>query len=81
VDVDNRFGGSVDVDFEVNRPFLFMIQDITMDTIIFVGKVTNPLSHGAPVVSIPIVDTPSQMKRNYTFKNAKSFIYIYGPMV
>lgn len=64
VDVDNRFGGSVDVDFEVTRPFLFMIQDITMDTIIFVGKVTNPLSHGAPVVTIPIVDTPSQMKRN-----------------
>lgn len=63
MDVDNRFGGSVDVNFEVTRPFLFMIQDITMDTIIFVGQVTNPLSHGAPVVSIPIVNTPSQTKR------------------
>lgn len=43
-----------------------MIQDIITDTIIFVGQVTNPLSNGAPVVSIPIVNAPTQLKRNYS---------------
>lgn len=50
-----------------------MIQDIITDTIVFVGQVTNPLSHGAPVVSIPIVNTPIQKKRNYKFKNFKNY--------
>jgi hypothetical protein len=37
-----------------------MIEDITMDTIVFVGQVVNPLSQGLSVVSIPIVNTPTQ---------------------
>lgn len=62
VDLDHRFGVSIEAYFEVNRPFLFMIEDITMDTIVFVGQVINPLSQGVPVVSIPIVNTPTPIK-------------------
>ncbi|XP_022170552.1 uncharacterized protein LOC111033912 [Myzus persicae] len=62
VDLDHRFGGSIDAVFEVDRPFLFMIEDITMDTIVFVGQVMNPLSQGSPVVSIPPVNTPTPIK-------------------
>ncbi|VVC44583.1 Serpin domain,Serpin, conserved site [Cinara cedri] len=57
VDLDHRFGTSVEAVFEVNRPFLFVIEDISMHTIIFVGKVTNPLSRGSTVVSIPLINT------------------------
>ncbi|XP_060838145.1 uncharacterized protein LOC132920091 [Rhopalosiphum padi] len=59
-ELDHRFGVTIEASFEVNRPFLFMIEDITMDTIIFVGQVMNPLSQGLSVVSIPIVNTPTQ---------------------
>lgn len=64
----NRFGGTkFESAFEVNKPFLFMIEDITMNTIVFVGQVTNPLSQGMPIVSIPVVNIPAQTKRKYTF--------------
>jgi len=45
-----------------------MIHDITMDTIVFVGQVINPLLQGSPVVSIPVINTPTQRNRNYTIK-------------
>ncbi|VVC42209.1 Hypothetical protein CINCED_3A003883 [Cinara cedri] len=54
VELDHRIGISVEDIFEVNRPFLFLIEDITMDTIVFVGKVTNPLSRGPTTVPIPL---------------------------
>lgn len=43
-----------------------MIEDIKMDTIVFVGQVTNPLSQGLPIVSIPMVttNTSPSIKRN-----------------
>lgn len=44
-----------------------MIEDIIMDTIVFVGQVTNPLSQGSPIVSIPMVTSTSpSIKRNYS---------------
>lgn len=45
-----------------------MIEDITMDTIVFVGQVTNPVSQGSPIVSIPVANSPT-VKRNVQFKN------------
>jgi len=42
-----------------------MIEDITMDTIVFVGQVMNPLLQGSPVVTIPIVNTPIPIKRKF----------------
>lgn len=45
-----------------------MIEDITMDTIVFVGQVTNPVSQGSPIVSIPAANSPT-IKRNVQFKN------------
>ncbi|XP_050443090.1 uncharacterized protein LOC126847092 [Adelges cooleyi] len=60
VDLDHRFGVSVEAEFQVNRPFLFMIEDITTDTIVFVGQVVNPLSKGSPVVTIPVVKPTSE---------------------
>lgn len=41
-----------------------MIEDITMNTIAFVGQVLNPLSKGVPLVSIPIMNAQSSTKRN-----------------
>lgn len=41
-----------------------MIQDITKDTIIFVGQVTNPLLQGPPIVSIPVVNSSTPIKQN-----------------
>lgn len=65
-ELGNRFGGmKYESTFEVNRPFLFMIEDITMNTILFVGQVTNPHSQGIPIVSIPIDNSPTQTKRKY----------------
>jgi len=49
-----------------------MIEDITMDTIVFVGQVMNPLSQGVPVVSIPIVNTPTPIKCNVIILNNKN---------
>lgn len=49
-----------------------MIEDITMDTIVFVGQVMNPLSQGVPVVSIPIVNTPTPIKCNIIILNNKN---------
>ncbi|CAI6364777.1 unnamed protein product [Macrosiphum euphorbiae] len=62
VELDHRFGEPIEAYFEVNRPFLFMIEDITMNTIVFVGQVTNPLSQGSPVVSIPPVKSKTPIK-------------------
>lgn len=39
----NKFGDSDDtIDFKVDRPFLFFIEDEIENTIVFVGKVTHP---------------------------------------
>jgi len=52
-----------------------MIEDITMDTIVFVGQVINPLSQGVPVVSIPIVNTPTPIKCNVINQNYKNHYF------
>lgn len=63
--IDHRIGaGKPEVIFEVNRPFLFMIQDLKMNTIVFVGQVKNPLSEGLPAVSVPAVNTQDRLNRN-----------------
>lgn len=49
-----------------------MIEDITMDTIVFVGQVMNPLSQGSPVVSIPPVNTPTPIKCKFITLNLKN---------
>lgn len=72
VELDHRFGEPIEVYFEVTRPFLFMIEDITMDTIVFVGQVMNPLSQGSPVVSIPPVKTKTPMKCKFIIYNFKN---------
>jgi hypothetical protein len=65
--VGNRFGESVE-HFEVNRPFLFMLEDIKMQTIVFVGQVMNPFISGLPEVSNSLTHTPDSMKRNCHIK-------------
>lgn len=49
-----------------------MIEDITMDTIVFVGQVMNPLSQGSPEVSIPTVNTPTPIKCKFINLNLKN---------
>ncbi|XP_054273475.1 uncharacterized protein LOC128993531 [Macrosteles quadrilineatus] len=52
VDLGNKFGGAEEmVDFNLDRPFLFFIEDTRLKTTVFVGKVTNP--DNAKVVSTP----------------------------
>lgn len=36
----NKFGG--EIEFNADRPFLFMIEDETTGTLLFTGKVTKP---------------------------------------
>lgn len=85
VELDHRFGTPLEAIFEVNRPFLFLIEDITSDTIAFVGKVTNPLSQGSPIVSIPLTNilnqtqTHTQIKRNYAIYKLEILFIIYKP--
>ncbi|KDR09408.1 serine protease inhibitor 27A-like [Zootermopsis nevadensis] len=40
IQLDDRFGS--EVTFHATHPFMFFIQDETMGTVIFVGKLTNP---------------------------------------
>lgn len=49
-----------------------MIEDITMDTIVFVGQVMNPLSQGSPVVTIPMANTPNPIKCKFIILNLKN---------
>lgn len=64
--IDHRIAfGKPEVVFEINKPFLFMIQDLKMNTIVFVGQVKNPLSQDMPEVSVPVVNTQNPIKRNY----------------
>jgi len=49
-----------------------MIEDITMNTIVFVGQVTNPLSQGSPVVSIPPVKSKTPIKCKFIILNLKN---------
>lgn len=65
--VGNRFGESIE-HFEVNRPFLFMLEDIKMQTIVFVGQVMDPFISESPEVSNPLNHTSVSMKRNYIIK-------------
>ncbi|VVC24384.1 Serpin domain,Serpin, conserved site [Cinara cedri] len=74
VDLDSRFGTPIEAVFEVKRPFLFLIEDITSDTIAFVGKVTNPLSHGSPIVSIPQTNTPNQTQIKHVWEDGNEKI-------
>uniref|UniRef100_A0A6M2DSG5 Putative serpin n=1 Tax=Xenopsylla cheopis TaxID=163159 RepID=A0A6M2DSG5_XENCH len=39
----NKFGNDREVSFRATRPFMFFIQDETSGTILFIGKVLNPL--------------------------------------
>lgn len=55
-----------------------MIHDITKDTIIFVGQVTNPLLQGPPVVSIPVVNSSTPMKQNGTISK---FLITYNLII
>jgi serine protease inhibitor len=41
MEVKNKFGG--DVYFHAKHPFMFFIQDETTGTVIFVGKLKNPI--------------------------------------
>jgi serine protease inhibitor len=38
--LSNKFGN--DISFHATHPFMFFIQDETMGTVIFVGKLVNP---------------------------------------
>jgi len=49
-----------------------MIEDITMNTIVFVGQVMNPLSQGSPEVSIPPVKTKTPIKCKFIILNFKN---------
>lgn len=49
-----------------------MIEDITMDTIVFVGQVMNPLSQGSPVVTIPTANTPIPIKCKFIILDVKN---------
>ncbi|XP_050519956.1 uncharacterized protein LOC126893625 [Daktulosphaira vitifoliae] len=60
VELDTRFGSSVEAEFQVTKPFLFMIYDTKADTVVFVGQVVNPLSKGSPIVTIPIAKPTSE---------------------
>lgn len=61
--LDNRFGESLE-HFEVNRPFLFMLEDINTQTMVFVGQVINPFIPESPEVSNPLTPSPVSIKRN-----------------
>ena len=50
VELVNKFGMNT-VSFDVSRPFMFFIEDKLTGTVIFIGKVVNPESHGKPIVS------------------------------
>lgn len=49
-----------------------MIEDITMNTIVFVGQVMNPLLQGSPVVSSPPVNTQTPIKCKFIILNFKN---------
>ncbi|KAH8305382.1 hypothetical protein KR018_000116 [Drosophila ironensis] len=45
VEIENKFGGSTTIEeFNVNRPFVFFIEEESTGNIIFAGKVHNPVS-------------------------------------
>ncbi|XP_066906144.1 serine protease inhibitor 2 [Halyomorpha halys] len=50
VELVNKFGMHT-VIFNVSRPFLFFIEDETTNTVVFIGKVVNPVAPGKPIVS------------------------------
>lgn len=52
-----------------------MIEDITMDTIVFVGQVTNPVSQGSPIVSIPVANPPT-VKRNVQLNATIHYLFL-----
>lgn len=56
VGIMNKFGDNDDaIDFKVDRPFLFFIEDEIENTIVFVGKVTHPeLAQAASQQSEPL---------------------------
>lgn len=42
IELVNKFGGDTTRDFIADRPFLFYIEDESVGTVLFAGKVTNP---------------------------------------
>lgn len=62
-DIGNRFGESIE-NFVVDRPFLFMLEDINTQTIVFVGQVINPFMSKEPEVFNPLTHSPDSIKRN-----------------
>nr|ATU82781.1 secreted Serpin protein [Pristhesancus plagipennis] len=49
VDLASKFGENT-VEFKASHPFLFFIEDETTNTVVFVGKITDPSAAGKPQV-------------------------------
>ncbi|CAH1403068.1 unnamed protein product [Nezara viridula] len=60
IELVNKFGMHT-LTFNVSRPFIFFIEDETTNTVIFIGKVVNPVAPGKPIVSasVPVTTTAS----------------------
>lgn len=64
-EITDKFGGQEEtVTMNVDRPFLFFIRDETVNTVVFVGKVTNPANAQVKVNKV-VEDTPTQCTGTY----------------
>lgn len=82
VELVNKFGMHT-VPFNVSRPFLFFIEDETTNTVIFIGKVVNPVAPGKPIVSgsVPVTTTasPTTPETTYSTSSLKPEITTTAP--
>lgn len=64
-EITDKFGGQEEtVQLNVDRPFLFFIRDESVNTVVFVGKVTNPANAQVKVNQV-LGDTPTQCTGTY----------------
>lgn len=69
-EIMDKFGGEEEtVQFNVDRPFLFFIQEESVKTTVFVGKVTNPANAQVKVNQMT-AESPPQCTGVYTLSTA-----------
>lgn len=52
--------------FHINRPFVFYIEDETTGTILYIGKVQNPLNTFGTTGKVQMVEIPSRFNPDTT---------------
>eukprot|EP00091_Calanus_sinicus_P001538 TRINITY_DN1154_c0_g2_i4.p1 TRINITY_DN1154_c0_g2~~TRINITY_DN1154_c0_g2_i4.p1 ORF type:complete len:294 (-),score=72.12 TRINITY_DN1154_c0_g2_i4:354-1103(-) len=63
IQLDTRAGGSGPISLKIDRPFMFVIQDLKNNIPLFMGKIVNPTEE-APISNKPSLEKEKQQEEN-----------------